>query len=171
VFVSFCSWNKTVCFIPSECFKATTSGFSHQQLVSEPRSSENRSVLGDIRIFKVVKNKFWSFHRVALIHTNSLAQKSTLSETEVAHTRHLKILHCLTTRRRRAQRLKTSSVHARHIEPLSRAEPSLKPSLQPRRRIFPRIFPFQAEPLVSRSRADRIFRRIFRVQPSELPDA
>jgi len=35
-----------VCFIPSECFKATTSGFSHQQLVSEPRSSENRSVLG-----------------------------------------------------------------------------------------------------------------------------
>jgi len=35
-----------VCFIPSECFKATTSGFSHQQLVSEPRSSENRSVFG-----------------------------------------------------------------------------------------------------------------------------
>jgi hypothetical protein len=30
----------------------------HQQLVSEPRSSENRSVLEDIRIFKVVKNKF-----------------------------------------------------------------------------------------------------------------
>ena len=26
-----CSCNKTVCFIPSECFKATTSGFSHQQ--------------------------------------------------------------------------------------------------------------------------------------------
>jgi len=35
-----------VCFIPSKCFKATTSGFSHQQLVSEPRSSENRSVFG-----------------------------------------------------------------------------------------------------------------------------
>ena len=35
-----------MCFILSECFKATTSGFSHQQLVSEPRSSENRSVFG-----------------------------------------------------------------------------------------------------------------------------
>jgi hypothetical protein len=35
-----------VCFIPSKCFKATTSGFSHQQLVSEPRSSENRRVFG-----------------------------------------------------------------------------------------------------------------------------
>jgi len=33
-------------FYPLECFKATTSGLSHQQLVSEPRSSENRSVFG-----------------------------------------------------------------------------------------------------------------------------
>ena len=150
VLLSFCvcklfvSWNKTVCFIPSECFKATTSGFSHQQLVSEPRSSENRSVLGDIRIFKVVTNKCWSFHRVELIHTNSLAQESDWSETEVAHTRHLKILHCLTTRRH-APRGRRRLSHTRAIfEPLSRAAPSRKPSLQPRRRIFPRIFPFQA---------------------------
>ena len=35
-----------MCFIPSECFKATTSGFSYQQLVSEPRSSKNRIVFG-----------------------------------------------------------------------------------------------------------------------------
>ena len=41
-----------MCFIPSECFKATTSCFSHQQLVSEPRSSENIRVLGYIRIFQ-----------------------------------------------------------------------------------------------------------------------
>jgi len=60
---------------------------------------------------------------------------------------------------------------APYLSRLSRAEPRRKPSLQPRRRIFPRIFPFQAEPLVSRSRADRIFHRIFPVQPSEPPDA
>ena len=52
---------------------------------------------------------------------------------------------------------------------VSRAEPRLTPSLQPIRRIFPRIFPFQAEPIsraaISRSRADRIFHRIFPVQP------
>jgi hypothetical protein len=47
--------------------------------------------LGDIRIFKVVINKFWSFHRVDLIHTNSLPQKSAQSDTGVSHTRLLKI--------------------------------------------------------------------------------
>jgi hypothetical protein len=41
-----------MCFIPSECFKATTSGFSHQQLVSEPRSLENRGVVGIHLIFQ-----------------------------------------------------------------------------------------------------------------------
>jgi len=55
------------------------------------------------------------------------------------------------------------SPRAPYSSRLSQAEPSL----QPRRRIFPS----QAEPLVSRSRADRIFHRIFSVQPSEPPDA
>ena len=91
-----------MCFIPSECFKATTSGFSHQQLVSEPRSSENRSVLWYTWIFKVVKNKFWSFHSVELIHTNSLVQESTSSEPAMSHTRRLKILHRSPTRIPRA---------------------------------------------------------------------
>jgi len=110
-----------------------------------PVRQKTEVFLGDIWIFKVVKNTFWSFHRVELIHTNSLAQQSTWSDTEVAHTLHLKILHCLTTRSRRAQRLKTSAVHARHIlSRLSRAEPSCAPSLLQRRRIFSRIFPFQA---------------------------
>jgi len=144
-----------VCFITSECFKATTSGFSHQQLVSEPRSSENRSVLGDIRIFKVVKNKFWSFQSVEFIHTNSLAQKSAWSETEVANTRHLKILHCLTTRARGWRRV----LHTRAIFAPSRASKPIPPSRAVRRA--------ESKP----RRADRIFYRIFPVQPSEPPDA
>jgi hypothetical protein len=100
--------------------------------------------LGDIRIFKVVKNKFWSFQRVEVIHTNSLPQKSAQSDTGVNNTRLLKILNCWTTRTTRSRgRRRVPSTRA-IFEPLSRAQPSRKPSLQLRRRIFPRIFPFQA---------------------------
>ena len=123
--VSFCSWNKTLCFIPSECFKATTSGSSHQQLVSEPRSLENRSIFWDSRIFKVVKNKFWSFHCVELIHTNSLPQKSAQSDTGVSHTSLLNIRNCLPTRSH-APRGRRRLSHTRAIfEPFkpSRVEP------------------------------------------------
>jgi hypothetical protein len=72
--------------------------------------------LGYTRIFKVVKNTFWSFHSVDFIHTNSLVQKSASSDQEVAHRRRLNILHCSL----RAPRKKTTGVHVRHI----RAEPS-----------------------------------------------
>jgi hypothetical protein len=55
---SFCLFCKLfvveikLCFIPSECFKATTDGFSHQQMVSEPRTSENRDIVGIHLIFQ-----------------------------------------------------------------------------------------------------------------------
>jgi len=127
----------------SEGIKATTSGFSHQQLVSEPRSSENRSVLGDIRIFKVVQNKFWSYHRVELIHTNSLAQESDWSETEVSHTRHLKILFAQS--QPRAPEVEDEwRPRAPYIEPFkpSRADPQAKPPAAPKN--IPKNIPFSS---------------------------
>jgi len=166
VFVSFCSRNKTLCFIPSECFKATTSGFSHPQLVSEPRSSENRGIFRDSRIFKVVKNKSSS------IRTH--CRKNQLNRTPGWTTRAAWIFGTVWPRAAHAPWGRRRLSHTRSIfEPLSRAEPSRKLSLKPSRRIFPRIFPFQVEPLSRaarrRSRADRIFHRIFPVQPSEPP--
>ena len=141
-------------------------------MVSEPRSSENRSVLGDIRIFQ-------SCQKQVLIIPSCRAHPYELTGARISligdgGSQHAppedsaQFDHAQPTRQEVEDECRPRAPYLSH---LSRAEPSLKPSLQPRRRIFPRIFPFQAEPLVSRSRADRIFRRIFRVQPSELPDA
>ena len=82
-----------MCFILSECLQAINSGLSHQQLVSEPRSSKTEKFLGYIRIFKFVKNKFWSFHSEEIFNKNSSVQKSTQSELGVSHTLPLKIWH------------------------------------------------------------------------------
>jgi hypothetical protein len=51
---SGCIWNKIDCFISLECFKTTTYGLSHQQLVSEPRSLKTKEFLRYVWIFKVV---------------------------------------------------------------------------------------------------------------------
>jgi hypothetical protein len=141
----FVCWNKTVCFIPSECFKATTSGLSHQQLVSEPRSSENRSVFGRYPNFQ-------SCHKHVLIIPPCRSHPYELTAAKISSIGHRRDPHAppedpvtvAQSHPRAPEEEDEWRPRAPYLSLLSRADPSRKPSLQPRRRIFPRIFPFQA---------------------------
>ena len=138
-----------MCFIPSECFKATTSGFSHQQLVSEPRSSENRSVLGDIRIFQ-------SCQKQVLIIPPCRAHPYELTDARISFIGDGGSLHAPPE----------SSVTVAQSHPRALEE---EDECRPREPYLSRVSRYPAEPIFSCSRADRIFHRIFPVQPRE-PD-
>jgi len=143
-----------VCFIPSECFKATTSGLSHQQLVSEPRSSENRSVFGRYPNFQSCQQQ------VLIIPTCrgnpyelTASRISFIGDGGSSHAPPEDSALFAQSQPRAPEVEDECRPRAPYIEPLSRAQPGLKPRLQPRRRIFPRIFPLKPSRKLSRSLA------------------
>jgi len=122
-----------VCFIPSECFKATTSGFSHQQLVSEPRSSENKSVFGIYLNFQSCQKHILiipqcRFHpyeltgaKISFIGSRGSPHAPPEHSATVAHTR--------TTRPEEEDDWSPHAPYSSRAEP---PKPPLKPSRKPR---------------------------------------
>ena len=155
-----------MCFIPSECFKATTSGLSHQQLVSEPRSSENRSVFGRYPNFQ-------SCHKQVLIIPPCRAHPYEITAAKIISIGHRGELHAppeypvivAQSQPTRPEVEDECRPRAPYIKPFKsrRAEPHAKPPAAPKN--IPKNIPFASRAALSRSRADRIFRRIFLVQP------
>jgi hypothetical protein len=131
-----------VCFIPSECFKATTSGFSHHQLVSEPRSSENRRVFGiylnfqscqkHILIIPLCRVHPYELTGAKFSFIGARGSRHALPETSVT------IAHAQPTRP------EVNDDGAIRAPYLSRIEPPKPPPSQAKR-IFPRIFPVQPQ--------------------------